>query len=121
MKQERGDRSGSTHHEGVDDDVVVLEGVEGGGGGDAIFAGLAELQQRHHHRQPSEEEAVQRLHFFLLPDASLEVGEGGRGENAFGTRGVFSFREEAECGGRGKERSGGCIHKHGFANLVVNI
>lgn len=51
-----------THHEGVDEDVVVLEGVEGRGGGDAVLAGLAELQRRHDGGERAEHEVVEHLH-----------------------------------------------------------
>lgn len=53
---------GRTHHEGVDEDVVVLEGVEGGGGGDAVLAALAELQPRHDGGQRAEHDVVEHLH-----------------------------------------------------------
>lgn len=51
-----------THHEGVDEDVVVLEGVEGGGGGDAVLAALAELEPRHDGGERAEDDVVVRLH-----------------------------------------------------------
>jgi hypothetical protein len=51
-----------THHEGVDEDVVVLEGVEGRGGGDAVLAGLAELQRRHDAGEGAEYEVVEEFH-----------------------------------------------------------
>lgn len=51
-----------THHERVDEDVVVLERVEGRGGGDAVLAGLAELQPRHDGGEPAEDEVVEHLH-----------------------------------------------------------
>ena len=51
-----------THHEGVDEDVVVLEGVEGRGGGDAVLAGLAELQRCHDGGEAAEDEVVEHLH-----------------------------------------------------------
>jgi len=51
-----------THHEGVDEDVVVLEGVEGGGGGDAVLAALAELEPRHDGGERAEDDVVEHLH-----------------------------------------------------------
>jgi hypothetical protein len=53
---------GRTHHEGVDEDVVVLEGVEGGGSGDAVLAALAELEPRHDGGQRAEHDVVEHLH-----------------------------------------------------------
>jgi hypothetical protein len=73
---------GRTHHEGVDEDVVVLEGVEGRGGGDAVLAGLTELQRRHDGGERAEHEVVEHLH-------------GGA--------------ERSASGGRRREREGGGI------------
>lgn len=41
QEKEREGKVVVTHHERVDDEVVVLEGVEGGGGRDSVLAGLA--------------------------------------------------------------------------------
>jgi hypothetical protein len=64
LNEERNKRreGGRTHHEGVDEDVVVLEGVEGGGGGDAVLAALAELEPRHDGGQRAEHDVVEHLH-----------------------------------------------------------
>jgi len=66
------------HHEGVDEDVVVLEGVEGRGGGDAVLAGLAELQRRHDGGERAEHEVVERLHGVAVRGG--EIASGGKGE-----------------------------------------
>ena len=73
--QESGGRR--THHEGVDEDVVVLEGVEGRGGGDSVLAGLAELQRRHDGGERAEHEVVERLHGGPGRSRGVEGGKGG--------------------------------------------
>ena len=37
-----------THHERVNEKIIVLERIESRGGVDAILVGLAELQNNHH-------------------------------------------------------------------------
>jgi hypothetical protein len=69
-----------THHERVDEDVVVLEGVEGRGGGDAVLDGLAELQRRHDAGEGAEYEVVEDFH-------GERAGGRGRGEIASQRRG----------------------------------
>jgi hypothetical protein len=71
---------GRTHHEGVDEDVVVLEGVEGGGCGDAVLAALAELEPRHHGGERAEHQVVEHLHL-------RRPGEGSGSGRGWGWRG----------------------------------
>lgn len=54
-----------THHEGVDEEVVVLEGGEGGGGVDAVLAVLAELEGGDDGAQGPEHHVVEHLHRLL--------------------------------------------------------
>jgi hypothetical protein len=51
-----------THHEGVYEDVVVLEGVECRRGGDSVLASLAELEPRHDGGEQAEHRVVEHLH-----------------------------------------------------------
>ena len=74
----RNQEGGRTHHEGVNEDVVVLEGVEGRGGGDAVLAGLAELQRRHDGGERAEHEVVEHLHGVAVRGG--EIASGGKGE-----------------------------------------
>jgi hypothetical protein len=64
-----------THHEGVDEDVAVLEGVECGRGGDAVLAALAELEPRHDGGERGEHRVVERLH--RRPDGAERGGGSG--------------------------------------------
>lgn len=59
---ERNGRSKRTHHERVDEEVIVLEGIESRGGSNAIFGPLAQLQSCHHRRESPEQKKVEQLH-----------------------------------------------------------
>jgi hypothetical protein len=66
-----------THHEGVYEDVVVLEGVECRRGGDSVLASLAELEPRHNGGERAEHRVVEHLHGRPLarpPARSREMG-----------------------------------------------
>ena len=51
-----------THHERIDEEIIVLEGCESGGGDNAILVALAQLQSGHHSRESPEQEKVEQLH-----------------------------------------------------------
>lgn len=53
-----------THHERVDEEIVVLEGVEGGGGVNAVFVRFAQLQAGDDRSQPTEHHEVEDLHWY---------------------------------------------------------
>ena len=81
----RNQEGGRTHHEGVNEDVVVLEGVEGRGGGDAVLAGLAELQRRHDGGERAEHEVVEHLHGVAVRGGEIASGgKGGKGGGIWG-------------------------------------
>lgn len=52
-----------THHERVNDEVIVLEGIESRGGVNSIFVAFSELESCHHHCQPPKHQEVKHLHF----------------------------------------------------------
>lgn len=56
-------RSEITHHERVDDEVIVLEGIESRSGVDSVLVVLAQLHYRHHRPQSTENQVVKYLHF----------------------------------------------------------
>jgi hypothetical protein len=51
-----------THHEGINEKVIVLEGIEGRRSVDSIFVVLAELESCHNSAQSSEHHVVEQLH-----------------------------------------------------------
>lgn len=61
-KRKRIVRSNGTHHEGVNKEIVVLEGIKSRGSVNAISAGFAELQDSHHSGESPKNEKVEELH-----------------------------------------------------------
>ena len=52
-----------THHEGIDKEVVVLEGIECGRGVDSVLVALAQFQSCHNRGQTTKHRVEEQLHF----------------------------------------------------------
>lgn len=51
-----------THHERVNEKVIVLEGIESGGRIDPVLVGFGELESCNNKRQCSKHQEVENLH-----------------------------------------------------------
>ena len=52
-----------THHERVNEKVIVLEGIESWRGIDSVLAVLAQLHRCHHSADSTENQVIENLHF----------------------------------------------------------
>lgn len=73
-----------THHERINNKIIVFEGIESCGGVDSIFVGLAQLKSCHHRTQCPKHHIEEQLHFRFVCDLSStrvwerESGKGNR-------------------------------------------